>query len=293
MDTTVLYYIKTALDVGIVTFILYKVLMVAQGTKAMQILKAICGIVAFWVISGLLGLESVKFLLTQVFTYGIFGVFVIFQPELRTALENLGKKGLFGINYQQNDRSAVKDNTITSLVKASEYLSERHIGALINIERKDNLQAYIDTGIELDAKITKELLENIFTPNVPLHDGALIIRKDRIIAASCYLPLSQSRTIPKELGTRHRAGIGLGEVTDAFTLIVSEETGAISAVIEGDLHRDISPSALRNLLEQYLKHQEEDETVKKSFFQKLRGKRKDKDFMENEVAGKEGGRQDE
>lgn len=269
MDLTLLNVLKMTLDIGIVTFIVYKVLMVAQGTKTMQVIKAILSIVVFWVISGLIGLESVKFLLTQVITYGIFGVFVIFQPELRSALENMGKKGFLGYKFQSGATLTSTDKTIASLVSSAEYLSERKIGALINIERNDSLQSYIDTGIELDAKISKELLENIFTPNVPLHDGALILRGNRIISASCYLPLTEREDISKELGTRHRAGIGLSEVTDAFTLIVSEETGGISVTIEGELHRGITLSQLRNLLERYLKVKDKEKETKKGKGTKL------------------------
>lgn len=262
-------YAKVILDVGIVTFILYKVLMIVHNTKSMQILKGVIAVVALWVISGVVGLETLKFILTQVITYGIFGVFVIFQPELRSALEKMGRIKFFGMTFETATTST-NDKTINALVSASQYLADRHIGALINIARKDNLDEYIATGIPIDAKISKELLENIFTPNVPLHDGALILRDNRIVAGSCYLPLSDRMDISKELGTRHRAGIGLSEVTDAFTIVISEETGAISVTLNNKLYRGISLEVLRSMLEEHLCDDEKDKQQKKSFFRNFK-----------------------
>jgi diadenylate cyclase len=174
---------------------------------------------------------------------------IIFQPELRNALEKLGRNKLLK-STQQKETNV--DKLIADMLHATEYLSKRNTGALISIEMEDSLTEYIKTGINLNANISKELLINIFTPNVPLHDGALIIKGNRLEAASCYLPLSQSTNISKELGTRHRAAIGISEATDALTIIVSEETGSISITKNSKIYRGISIDELRNHLEIFL-----------------------------------------
>lgn len=242
--------IQAIFDVGIVTLLFYKIFLSVRGTKVFSILKGVGVIILVWLLSGVLGLDVVKFITSQLLVYGLLGVIIIFQPELRQALEKLGKNNLV---YKSSSTSeSTSTDMVESLVESTHYLSERNIGALINIEMDDSLDEYIKTGIKIDALVSKELLENIFTPNVPLHDGALIIKEGRIASASCYLPLSENQTIPKELGTRHRAAIGLSEVTDALTIIVSEETGAISLTKNSKLFRGISPEELRNHLEMFL-----------------------------------------
>jgi diadenylate cyclase len=243
--------LRSLLDIGIVAFLSYKAIMVVQGTKAVQILKG-TGVVLFvWLISGFLGLETLKFIISQLILYGILGMIIIFQPELRNALENLGRNKIL-YRFQVEKEKMIGEKSISNILDSISYMSKRNIGALISIQMEDSLEEYIRTGIRLKAEMSKELLINIFTPNVPLHDGALIIRDGILESASCYLPLSESSTISKELGTRHRAAIGLSEKTDALTLIVSEETGAISMCRNSKLYRGISLEELKHHLEMIL-----------------------------------------
>ena len=184
-------------------------------------------------------LIRLKWLLDQVLPWGFLAIIIIFQPELRRALEQLGRGTIFCTNNDARGRRNMID-LMEALSKSVNYMAKRRIGALISIERETGLSEYIETGTPLNSDVTSELLINIFIPNAPLHDGAVIFQKNRIAAAGCYLPLSENPFISKELGTRHRAALGLSEVTDAITIIVSEETGAISIAIDGDLYRDLS-----------------------------------------------------
>lgn len=239
--------LRSLVDIVIVTYLLYKIVILTLGTKAFQIIKGLIAVILIWLFSNIMGLDTLKFIMTQVLTYGIFGVFVVFQQELRQGLEKIGRAKIFGISFSSNN--SLKDKgVVDSFVSATEYLSKRNIGALITFERLDSLNEFIKTGIEMDAKISKELLINVFTPNVPLHDGAMIVRGDRIVTASSYLPLSESDSIPKELGTRHRSAIGVSEVTDSITLIVSEETGGISLTYKGSIYRNLTTKELRKIL---------------------------------------------
>ncbi len=173
----------------------------------------------------------------QVITYGVIAAIVIFQPEIRRGLEHLGRSSLFKTSKNEKHQDEV---LVQSLDKAVQYMAKRKIGALITIERTTGLEEYIETGIALDADVTGELLINIFIPNTPLHDGAVIIREDKIAVASAYLPLSESPLIPKEFGTRHRAAVGISEVSDALTLIVSEETGDVSITLNNRMMTELS-----------------------------------------------------
>lgn len=239
------------LDVLIVTFMFYRAFMIFQDTRAFSILKGVVLILVLWLISGVMGLETLKFIISQLFLYGILAVIILFQPEIRNALEKIGKRNL---NYKAylNKEPGAGHRLIEDIVESSTYLSKHRIGALIVLELDDSLQEYLKTGINLNANVSKELLINIFTPNVPLHDGALIIKEGRAEAASCVLRLSTDETISKELGTRHRAGLGISEITDALTIIVSEETGAISITKDGSLNRALSVGELRTFLENVL-----------------------------------------
>lgn len=258
--------LKSLLDIGIVAFIFYKIIMVVQGTKAVQILKGTGVLLGVWIISGILGFETLKFILSQVIIYGILGLIIIFQPELRNALENLGRNNLLSRFQSDKDREKViTEKNIGYIVDSMDYMSKRRIGALISIEMEDNLDEFIQTGISINANLSKELLINIFTPNVPLHDGALILKNGKIEAGSCYLPLSESKLISKELGTRHRAAIGLSEKTDAITIIASEETGSISITRNNQLYRGISLDKLKDFLETSLLKPEETKEISKKY----------------------------
>lgn len=225
-------------DVLLVWFVIYKILTIIKGTKAVQLLKGIFVIVIARIATEFFGLDTLQQMLEQVIRWGFLAIIIIFQPELRRALEQLGRGRLFARSMLQEE--AERERLLTAMSKSVSYMAKRRIGALISIERETGLSDYIETGIPLDSVVTSELLINIFIPNAPLHDGAVIIEKSRIAAAGCYLPLSESALISKELGTRHRAAIGLSEVTDAVTIIVSEETGAISIAADSELDRDLS-----------------------------------------------------
>lgn len=269
--------IVSVLDIVIVWAVIYTLIKYARKTRTMNLLQGIALILVAKFLSQTIGLQTVDWLLGQVISWGVVALIILFQPELRKALENLGRS-LF--RNRQSQRNA-SEQLIDDLEKSLLYMSKRKIGALISIGNEDPLLEYISTGIDLDSDVSSQLLINIFIPNTPLHDGAVIISDYRIAAASCYLPLSESRTIPKELGTRHRAAIGLGEVTDALTLIVSEETGAISIVKNDFLHRDLNLEELHQLLLQYL-YTDTEEEDQPSFIKII------KDFW-NEKTPKQGG----
>ncbi|MGO1432468.1 MAG: diadenylate cyclase CdaA [Ruoffia tabacinasalis] len=242
------------LDILLVWYLIYRLLMYARGTQMMNLLKGVGIFLIAKSASSLAGLQTVDWLLGQVLSWGVVAMIILFQPELRRALEILGRD-LFKNRKSKNNPS---EKLINDIEKSVQYMSKRKIGALISIEGQDGLGDYISTGIPLDAEITNQLLINIFIPNTPLHDGAVIIRDYQIAAASCYLPLSDSTLIPKELGTRHRAAIGLSEVSDAVTVIVSEETGDISVVKGDKMNRALDRNEFRNILEEYLFVDEED-----------------------------------
>ncbi|WP_124058350.1 diadenylate cyclase CdaA [Vaginisenegalia massiliensis] len=252
------------LDILIVWYLIYRLLMYARGTRAMNLLKGVAIIIAAKFLSAIIGLQTIDWFLGQIISWGVIASIILFQPELRKALESLGRN-LF---RNRKDMRNPSEKLIDDLEKSALYMSKRKIGALISIEGNESLNQYIQSGLPLDSEITNQLLINIFIPNTPLHDGAVIISNYRISAAACYLPLSESSLIPKELGTRHRAAIGLGEVTDALTLIVSEETGGISLVKGDHLHRNLSATDLHMYLVQYL-IEETDEPDKDNKVMKL------------------------
>ncbi|MCA0981623.1 MULTISPECIES: diadenylate cyclase CdaA [Exiguobacterium] len=261
-------YLNDVLDIVVVTYVIYKLMMIVRGTKAVQLIKGISIILVSWFLSGFFGLKTLQFLLNQVITYGLLGIIIIFQPELRRGLEHLGRtSNLFGRTGTSDEEQ--QRQMIEAIVSSAQYMSKRRIGALIAIERDTGLNEYVETGIRMDSHITSQLIINLFIPNTPLHDGAMIIQDGKIAAAACYLPLSESPHIDKALGTRHRAAIGVSEVTDSVTLTVSEETGAVSLAIAGRLYRELDEEALRNKLIQELVIEEKEATL--SFFGKKGG----------------------
>lgn len=233
-------------DILVVTFIFYKIYMLIRETRAEQLLRGIILIIFLIPISSLLNLTMLNWLLTKTITIGVISFVIIFQPEIRNALEHLGRHSFL-------DRGLIEDNeklekVITEIANAADSLSKSRTGALIIIEQQTGLQDIINTGIRLDAEVSAALLENIFVENTPLHDGAVIIRNDRIMSAGCILPLTDSRDINKKLGTRHRAAIGMSESSDAIVIIVSEETGIISLAVNGKLTRNYDCEMLKNIL---------------------------------------------
>lgn len=245
-DWTFWKYISSAVDILLVWYVIYKLINIIRGTKAVQLLKGILVILIVKVLSDFLNLTTMSWMMGQVITYGFLAIIIIFQPELRRALEQLGRGKFFSRSTSSDDEG--QEKTVEAIIKATDYMAKRRIGALISIERETGMSDYIETGIPLNSQISAELLINIFIPNTPLHDGAVIIQKNNVAAAACYLPLSESPFISKELGTRHRAALGISEVTDSITVVVSEETGNISLTKNGELHRDLKVDGLRELL---------------------------------------------
>lgn len=237
-ETPAVRMLLNILDILLVWFVIYKILALIKGTKAVQLLKGIFVIVIIRIITVYLGLTTLSWMTKQVIDYGFLAIIIIFQPELRRALEQLGRGKLFARSSMQED--VEQDRLIAAMTKSVSYMAKRRIGALVSIEKNTGLNDYIETGISMKSDISSELMINLFIPNTPLHDGAVIVQKNRIAAAACYLPLSESPFISKELGTRHRAAIGISEVTDAITIVVSEETGGISLTVNGELHRDLT-----------------------------------------------------
>ncbi|MHC5229607.1 diadenylate cyclase CdaA [Enterococcus sp. LJL99] len=242
-------FIINIIDILVVWYLVYKLIMLVRGTKAVQLFKGVAIFIFIRVLSDIIGLHTLSWLMNQVITYGVIAAVVIFQPEIRRGLEHLGRSSFLtpSRGEQQED-----ERMILAFDKAIQYMSKRKIGALITIERNTGLDEYIETGIDLDADITGELLINIFIPNTPLHDGAVIVKNEKIAVASAYLPLSESTLIPKEFGTRHRAAVGISEVSDAITIIVSEETGEVSLTLNNELLSHLSQEEYLKILREEL-----------------------------------------
>ena len=238
--------IDDIIDILLVSYVIYKLLMIVKGTRAIQLLKGIMIIVIAWLISTYFELKTFQWLMSQAFTYGVLAIIIIFQPELRRALEKLGS-GKILMRHSNLDEE-VLNKIADEIVKSVLYLSKRRIGALIVIEREIGLTDYIESGTIINADMNSQLLINIFTPNAPLHDGAVIIRRDKILAAACYLPLTENAYVSKELGTRHRAALGMSDVSDALTVISSEETGIISITKNGNIIRGFNEEKLKNII---------------------------------------------
>ncbi|WP_331000854.1 diadenylate cyclase CdaA [Radiobacillus kanasensis] len=239
-------FLRIGVDIALVWYVLYKLIVLIRGTKAIQLLKGIFVILGVWFLSGIFNLDTVNWLMYQAIRWGFIVIIILFQPELRRALEQLGRGSFFSRNTKSEEE--ILNRNIEAITKSCNYMAKRRIGALITIEKETALGDYIETGIPIKGQLTSELLTNIFVPNTPLHDGAVILNKEEIVAAACYLPLSESPFISKELGTRHRAAMGISEVTDALTIVVSEETGHISCTKNGELHRNIDQDKLIDLL---------------------------------------------
>lgn len=256
------------IDIALVAWILYFFTKAVAGTKIMILLRGVLLFVLGQIIANALGLTTISWLINQVITYGVIAAVVIFSPEIRTGLERLGRAtDLFAATPVSSE-----EKLIQAFVKAVEYMSPRKIGALVAIQGSRTLQEYIATGIPLDADVSGELLINIFIPNTPLHDGAVIVRDNKIAVSCAYLPLTEKAGISKEFGTRHRAAIGLSEVSDALTFIVSEETGGISITHNGVFKHDLSLKEFEAELYKVLAP----ETIsKKGLKQRILGGRKD------------------
>lgn len=249
-DMSVLNILRISADIALVWYVLYKLIMLIRGTKAIQLLKGIVIVLVVWLISSVFELQTIQYFTNQAIRWGFLVIVILFQPELRRALEQLGRGNIFSRTTKSEEE--ILENMVESIVASCNYMAKRRIGALITIERETGVGEYAETGIAINGKLTHQLLTNIFTPNTPLHDGAVIITGEEIDAAACYLPLSESPLISKELGTRHRAAMGISEVTDAITIVVSEETGGISCTKNGELRRNLDSDALRSFLHKNL-----------------------------------------
>lgn len=236
------------LDLAIVTYILYKFVVYAKKSRMWQLLKGILFILIITAISEALQLKILNFILTAFMPYGVIALIVIFAPELRRMLEQLGTNKLtryFGID---KDLETKTKEDVYKVVIATTELAKTKTGGLIVIERDIKINDIIDSGVKIDSEVSPQLIVNLFTPNTPLHDGAVIVSNNKIAAAACILPLADDKYIAKEIGTRHRAGIGISKESDAIAIIVSEETGKISVAIDGKLIADVKEEALRNIL---------------------------------------------
>ncbi len=241
------------IEIIIIAVVLYNILLWIMNTKAWALLKGIIVVALFAVVAYFLNLKTILWIAGKTISVGIIALVIIFQPELRRALEQLGRKRFmlrffnFGDNSDKDERFSVK--TADEIVDACYKMGAVKTGALIVIEQDIVLEEYIKTGIPVDGIVTSQLLINIFEHNTPLHDGAVIIRGNRVVAATCYLPLTDNVNLSKALGTRHRAGVGISEATDSLTIIVSEETGKVSVAFGGELIHDIDSDSLKNKLE--------------------------------------------
>ena len=237
--------LKDVAEILVVSFLLYRVLVVYTGTRAFQVLIGFVLLVSVYVASQALQLRLIPYLLSQVFTYGAFALIVIFQPELRAALARLGRTRLFQA-FARLEQQEVMDE----IAEAADRLAKAKIGGIIAIEQEVDLLNHVDHGTPIDAILSTELLTTVFTPYSPLHDGAVIVKRDRIAyAGSVILRLSESPTVERSLGTRHRAALGLSEETDSLVVVISEETGQISLAHQGRLYRGLRPDELRQRLE--------------------------------------------
>ncbi len=257
MNTIVFYlqFIRVVdiIDILVVAYVIYKGIKLVKETRAIQLIKGIIILILALQISSLLNLYMMNYILKNAMQVGVIALVIVFQPELRRVLEKMGRSN-FGSALTFDDEELAKETseTITQLCNAVGNLSEHRIGAIIILERKTKIGDIIRTGVSLDSKITAELLINLFVPNTPLHDGAVVIRDNRIVAAACFLPLTQNNDLNIELGTRHRAAIGITETSDSVALVVSEETGKISIAIEGALTRNLTVESLQRALNKLL-----------------------------------------
>ncbi len=237
-------------EILIISFLFYHILLWIKSTRAWNLFKGMLVILLFVVIAALFQMSTILWIAENTFNVGLIALVVIFQPELRKALENLGDKNLINrlLSLNKAEEKKFSDHTIDELIKATYAMGKVKTGALIVIEDEISLNDYVRTGIDVDALVSSQLLINIFEKNTPLHDGAIILRGDRVVSATCYLPLSDSLSLSKELGTRHRAAVGISEVSDSFTIIVSEETGNVSIALRGQIYRNVDADFLREKL---------------------------------------------
>ena len=246
-------------EILIITFLFYYMLVWIKNTRAWVLLKGIMVILLFVLVAAVFQMNTIIWIAKNTLSVAITAIVIIFQPEIRKALENLGQKNFltsfFAFDFSKGEIAKFTDKTINELVKACYEMGKVKTGALIVIEDEIVLSEYERTGIAVDGILTSQLLINIFEKNTPLHDGAVIVRGDRVVSATCYLPLTDSLSISKDLGTRHRAAVGISEVSDSLTIVVSEETGKVSIAMGGELYRNVDAEFLKNKLS-FIQHRE-------------------------------------
>ena len=246
-------------EILIITFLFYYMLVWIKNTRAWVLLKGIMVILLFVLVAAVFQMNTIIWIAKNTLSVAITAIVIIFQPEIRNALENLGQKNFltsfFTFDFSKGEIAKFTDKTINELVKACYEMGKVKTGALIVIEDEIVLSEYERTGIAVDGILTSQLLINIFEKNTPLHDGAVIVRGDRVVSATCYLPLTDSLSISKDLGTRHRAAVGISEVSDSLTIVVSEETGKVSIAMGGELYRNVDAEFLKNKLS-FIQHRE-------------------------------------
>lgn len=270
---------KTLLEIGFIWVLIYFLIRFLQGTRAVQVLSGLIILVILFNVAKFLELTTINYVLTKLFAVGVLAFLILFQPELRRGLARIGQNTIFNPFLK-------KGGTVDEVVEACQQMSKMKRGALIAIEREAGLKNYIETGIPLDAKISSELLVTIFATNTPTHDGAVVIEGDRIASAGSLFPLSQNQSLPRILGTRHRAAIGLTEETDAVCVVVSEETGAISVSVYGKLTRDLDEEGLRRVLKSLFRPEERGKAFLDYVQQRFRFTSFRKQDVPNEEEGK-------
>ena len=262
------------LDIIVVAFLIYKLIPLLKSTATMRVVKVVVAILIITAVSSELDMYALSFILSEFLNVGLIAVVVLFQPELRRMIDHLGSMKLGSILGTEKPEQEMVP-VVTQTVRACEVMSREKVGALMVFARTDRLDEYFKTGTLIDGQVSDQLIRNIFFPKAALHDGAMIIRDGRITAAGCVLPLSESDRISADLGTRHRAGVGMSEVSDAVVVIVSEETGAISVAVGGMLKRHLAPQTLERLLRSELCHEEKEK--EENLVLKLRQKLQKKD----------------
>ncbi len=242
---------RDVVDILIMSFVFYRLVLIIRGTRAEQLVKGLIVLLLAMIVSDYVGFDALHWTLRQTMTVGLIAIPIVFQPELRRALEHLGRGKIFRSTYWSWSAQDL-DNLLDELSKAIAVLVKKRIGALLVIERSTGLKDWVTTGIPVEGVVSAELLINIFFPRSPLHDGAVVIQGNQIVAAGCYLPLTEDPNLSKELGTRHRAGIGITEISDAVAIIISEETGIISVAHDGVLTRYLDEKKLKKMLRDFI-----------------------------------------
>lgn len=270
------------LEILILAFLIYQLMIMIKNARAWSFMKGIAVVVVFLGVAVFLNMSTIIWVAEKLLTLVAIAIIVALQPEIRRMIEQIGEKNIFrellSFNYK-SEQGLFSDKTVDEIVKASFEMGKVRTGALMVIEQKSPLVEYERTGIVVDGVVTSQLLINIFEHNTPLHDGAVIIRGDRVVSATCYLPLTDGRTLSKDLGTRHRAGVGISELTDSLTIIVSEETGKVSTAYKGELKYNLNPDALR---EQLVMVQDKPKEEKNTIFRKGKAKKGSNEKEDNQ-----------